>query len=42
MPIYKKIKISKKEFILIWHISETKQELLNSLKQNSLFESKLN
>ena len=42
MPLYKKIKINKGEFVLIWHISETKQELLNTLKQDSSFHSKLN
>ena len=42
MPLYKKIKINKGEFVLIWHISETKQELLDSLKQDSSFHSKLN
>ena len=42
MPLYKKIKINKEEFVLIWHISETKQELLDSLKQDSSFNSKLN
>ena len=42
MPLYKKIKINKGEFVLIWHISETKQELLNILKHDSSFHSKLN
>ena len=42
MPLHKKIKINKGEFVLIWHISETKQELLDTLKQDSSFHSKLN
>ena len=41
MPLYKKIKIKNGDFILIWRISESKQELLNNLKQNSLYKSKL-
>ena len=41
MPLYKKIKIKNGDFILIWRISEKKQELLNNLKQNSLYKSKL-
>ena len=41
MPLYKKIKIKNGDFILIWRISENKQELLNNLKQNSLYKSKL-
>jgi len=41
MPLYKKIKIKNGDFILIWRISESKQELLNNLKQNSLHKSKL-
>ena len=41
MPLYKKIKIKNGDFILVWRISERKQELLNNLKQNSLYKSKL-
>ena len=41
MPLYKKIKIKNGDFILIWRISESKQELLNNIKQNSLYKSKL-